>query len=94
MMSDYFRLAMIIPFILQRFLKITSLKNNEITAIKKRSNINNNNLIPNYIISCWVLVAKTMKVVFSNKFTSDGYTLLQKCFEAELEFLPKVCNNL
>ena len=94
MMSDYFRLAMIIPFILQRFLKITSLKNNEIIAIKKRSNINNNNSIPNYIISCWVLVAKTMKVVFSNKFTSDGYTLLQKCLEAELEFLPKVCNNL
>ena len=76
MMSDFLRLAMIMPFILQKFLKVTSLKNSEFVAIKKRSNINNINSISNYIISCWILVAKTIKVVFSNKFTSNKYKLL------------------
>src|SRR6266542_3435220 len=90
MMSDLLRLAMIMPFILQNFLKITSLKNSEFVAIKTRLNINNNNSILNHIISCWVLIAKTMKVVFSNKFTSNKYKLLQNCLEAELDFLPKV----
>ena len=90
MMSDLLRLAMIMPFILQNFLKVTSLKNSEFVAIKTRLNINNNNSILNHIISCWVLIAKTMKVVFSNKFTSNKYKLLQNCLEAELDFLPKV----
>jgi len=31
-----------------------------------------------------------MKIVFSNKFTSDDYTKLQKYLEEELEILPKV----
>src|SRR6266542_2223024 len=35
---------MIMPFILQKFLKVTSLKNSEFVAIKKRLNINNNNI--------------------------------------------------
>jgi hypothetical protein len=89
MMSDYLRLAMIMPFILQNFLKVTSLKNNEIIIIKNRMNINHNS-VPNNIISCWVIVAKTMKVVFSNKFTPNRYKLLQNCLEAELVILPKV----
>src|SRR6266511_2025511 len=55
MMSDLLRLAMIMPFILQNFLKVTSLKNSEFVAIKTRLNINNNNLILNHIISCWML---------------------------------------
>ena len=31
-----------------------------------------------------------MKITFNNNFTSDGYKLLQKYLEEELEFLPKV----
>ena len=89
MMSDYLRLAMIMPFILQKFLDGSSLKNNETIEIKNRASININ-LVPNYIISCWVIVARTMKVVFSNEFTSNRYDLLQRCLDAELEILPKV----
>jgi len=89
MMSDYFRLAMIMPFLLNEFLKDSSLKTNEVIAIKNRMNINRN-LVSKNIISCWVHVAKTMKITFNNKFTSDGYKLLQKYLEEELEFLPKV----
>ena len=89
-MSDLLRLAMIIPFILQKFLKVTSLKNSEFVAIKTKLNINNNNSILNHIISCWILIAKIMKVVFNNKFILNKYKLLQNCLEAELDFLLKV----
>ena len=91
MMSDYLRLAMIMPFLLQNFLKDSSLKNNDVAIIQDRLNIKNqNNVVPKYIISCWVHVAKIMKVVFSNKFTLNGYKELQQCLEDELKILPKV----
>ena len=51
MMSDYFRLAMIMPFLLNEFLKDSSLKTNGVIAIKNRMNINRNLLSKN-IISC------------------------------------------
>jgi len=89
MMSDYLQLAMIMPFLLYKFLKDSSLKTNEIIAIKDRMNINRT-LVPKNIISCWVCIAKTMKIVFSNKFTLDDYIKLQKYLEEELEILPKV----
>ena len=90
MMSDYLRLAMIMPFILQKFLNVSSLKNNEATVVKNRMNLNNISSVPKCITSCWVVVARTMEVAFSSKFTSDKYDLLQKCLDAELDFLPKV----
>ena len=91
MMSDYLRLAMIMPFLLQNFLKDSSLKNNDVAIIQERLNIKNqNNAVSKYIISCWVHIAKTMKAVFSNKFTLNGYKELQQCLEDELKILPKV----
>src|SRR6266542_1287592 len=67
-------------------------KTQNIPKISRYHHITNDefNSILNHIISCWVLIAKTMKVVFSNKFTSNKYKLLQNCLEAELDFLPKV----
>ena len=53
-------------------------------------NLKNINSVPNCITSCWVMVAKIMKVTFNSKFTSDKYDLLQKCLNAELDYLPKV----
>ncbi len=88
-MLDYLWLAMIMPFLLYKFLKDSSLKTNKIIVIKNRMNINHT-LVSKNIISCWVCIAKTMKVIFSNKFTSDDYTKLQKYLEEELEILPKV----
>jgi hypothetical protein len=38
MMSDYLHLAMIMPFILHRFLKSSHLKNNELKIIQERIN--------------------------------------------------------
>jgi hypothetical protein len=90
MMSDLLRLAMIMPFLLNQFLKESSLKHNEAVAIQQRIDASRINLVPKSIISCWVYVAKTMKAVFNKKFTSDNYKELQQCLEEEFSILPKV----
>jgi len=93
MMSDYLRLAMIMPFILNSFLKASSLKENESKAIMQRIDTSSHiNIVKNAIISCWVHVAKTMKMVFESKFTLGSYDELQKCLRKEMIILPKVHN--
>jgi hypothetical protein len=94
MMSDLLRLAMIMPFLLNQFLKESSLKYNEIVTIQQRINTSQIDLVPKSIISCWVYVAKTMKAVFSKEFTSNSYKELQKYLEEEFLILPKVILNL
>ena len=93
MMSDYLRLAMIMPYILHRFLKVSSLKENYVNMIKERTKALRVDLVPKSIISCWVHVAKTMKAVFSSEFTVDDYEELEKCLREELIILPKVITN-
>jgi hypothetical protein len=73
MMSDYLRLAMMMPFILNRFLKITSLKNNVAKSIQQRTGASRINLVKNTVITCWVHMAKTMSMVFKSKFTINSY---------------------
>jgi len=90
MMSDSLRLAMIMPFILDQFLKGSSIKKTEAELIQQRIDTNRLELVAKSIISCWVHIARTMKVVFSNEFTSDEYEELQKFLKEELELLPKV----
>lgn len=48
--------------------------------------------VKNAIISCWVHVAKTMRMVFESKFTLDSYDELQKYLREEMIILPKVHN--
>lgn len=90
MMSDLLRLAMIMPFLLNRFLKESSIKHNEAVAIQQRINAARINLVSKSIISCWVYVGKTMKTVFNKEFTSDNYKELQQYLEEEFSILPKV----
>ena len=90
MMSDYLRLAMIMPFILNRFLKASSLKDKEAKDIQQRTGASRINLIRNIIISCWVHVAKTMNMVFKSKFTINSYEELQLSLKEEMNILPKV----
>ncbi|GBC28978.2 hypothetical protein GLOIN_2v1487024 [Rhizophagus irregularis DAOM 181602=DAOM 197198] len=89
-MSDYLRLAMIMPFILNSFLESSSLKENESRSILRRIQESRINMAKNVIIACWVYVAKTMRIVFESKFTLDSYDELQKCLEEEMKILPKV----
>ncbi len=88
MMSDYLRLAMIMPFLLAHFLKVSSLKENEAKAIQQQINIPCLSLVKSTIISCWVHIANTMRMVFKSKFNT--YDELQQCLEEEMTILPKV----
>ncbi|CAB4374050.1 unnamed protein product [Rhizophagus irregularis] len=81
MMSDLLRLAMIMPFLLNRFLKESSFKNNEAATIRQRIDVVRISLVLKAIISCWVHVAKTMKAVFNKEFTLDSYEELQLCLK-------------
>ncbi|CAB4376076.1 unnamed protein product [Rhizophagus irregularis] len=93
MMSDLLRLAMIMPFLLNQFLKESSIKRNETAMIQQRIDAFRVSSVPKIIISCWIHVAKTMKAVFNKKFTSDSYEELQQCLEEEFSILPKVFVN-
>ncbi|GBC36031.2 hypothetical protein GLOIN_2v1790940 [Rhizophagus irregularis DAOM 181602=DAOM 197198] len=93
MMSDLLRLAMIMPFLLNQFLKESSIKRNETAIIQQRIDAFRVSSVPKIIISCWIHVAKTMKAVFNKKFTSDSYEELQQCLEEEFSILPKVFVN-
>ena len=90
MMSDYLRLAMIMPFILNQFLKMSSLKNREAKNIQLQTGASRIDLIKNIIISCWVHVAKIMSIVFKSEFTINSYEELQQSLEEEMTILPKV----
>jgi hypothetical protein len=78
------------PFILNHFLKISSLKDKEARAIQQRTEAPRINLIKNTIIACWVYVAKTMSMVFKSKFTINSYEELQQSLEEEMTILLKV----
>ncbi|GET58590.1 hypothetical protein GLOIN_2v1790940 [Rhizophagus irregularis DAOM 181602=DAOM 197198] len=93
MMSDLLRLAMIMPFLLNQFLKESSIKRNETAMIQQRIDAFRVSSVPKIIISCWIHVAKTMKAVFNKKFTSDIYEELQQCLKEEFSILPKVFVN-
>jgi hypothetical protein len=90
MMSDYLRLTMIMPFVLNSFLKASNLKDNDSKVILQRIDGSHISVVKNVIISCWVHVAKTMRMVFESKFTLDSYSELQKCLKEEMIILPKV----
>ena len=72
------------------FLKVSSLTESEVEAIKNRIEAPRVNLVSKSIITCWIHVAKIMKAVFSSKFITEGYKILQKYLQDELTLLPKV----
>ena len=80
---------MLMPFLLNRFLQVASIKKNDVKTIQERMKIQCSS-VSKKIIFCWVHVAKTMKIVFNSEFTLDGYKELQQCFEEELTILPNV----
>jgi hypothetical protein len=53
MMSDCLRLAMVFPFILNRFLKHQHLKQSELTKLQLRMNVSHNDLATSLWVRCW-----------------------------------------
>ena len=90
MISDFLQLTMIMPFLLNHFLKISSLKLNEAKAMQYQTQASHLDTVKNIIISCWIHVAKTMRIVFENNFTLKSYEELQQCLEEEMSIFTKV----
>ena len=90
MMSDYLHLAMIMPFILHRFLKSSHIKTNELETIQQRINTRRKDFVPKAIIKCWVYVARTTKMAFERSYTEEDYCNLKQCLEAEVSILTNV----
>ena len=90
MMSDCLRLSMIMPFILNRFLKTGHIKDNELVKIQQQIQANCINLVPKSLIKCWVLVSKSMKSVFKKEYSENDYKDLQQNLETERKILIQV----
>ncbi|CAB4426956.1 unnamed protein product [Rhizophagus irregularis] len=93
MMSDLLRLAMIMPFLLNQFLKESSIKRNETAMIQQRIDAFRVSSVPKIIISCWIHVAKTMKAVLTRNLHQIAMRNCKKCLEEEFSILPKVFVN-
>ena len=90
MMSDCLRLAMVIPFILNRFLMPQHFKQSEIDKLRSRTGVSRNDFATKLWLKCWVLMAKTMKISFMNSFNEEDYTKLYKCLDDERRLLSRV----
>lgn len=90
MMSDCLQLAMMFPFILNRFLKHQHFKQFELTKLRTRTSISRNDLAVNLWVRCWVVVAKMMAIAFKHSFTEDDYAKLRECLDNERSLLSQV----
>jgi hypothetical protein len=90
MMADCLRLAMMMPFILNRFLRYNYIKSVNLAVIQHRCNINRRDAATKLIITCWRTVAETMAIVFKKSFNTNDYMSLQECLKREIKILSEV----
>src|SRR5581483_2858060 len=102
MFSDILRLAMVMPFLLWRFLTVEHIKDFEITSLqrrlidlkKSRQKKPSPAQVINTLISCWVAVAKAARLCFSLVFTEQLYLDLKNALRTESDILIKVVKYL
>lgn len=90
MMSDCLRLAMMLPFILNRFLKTKHFKQSELDKLRVRTGVSRNDLAVKLWLRCWILMAKTMAIAFKHSFTEKDYIELQECLDNERNLFSQV----
>ena len=90
MMSDCLHLAMMFPFILNRFLKYKHFKKSEIEKFQARTRVSRNDLAVKLWLKCWILMAKTMSMAFKRSFTEDDYNKLRECLDNERNLFSQV----
>lgn len=83
MMSDCLRLTMMLPFILNRFLKFKHFKQSEIYKFQIRTGVICNDSAVKLWLKCWILMAKTMTIAFKHSFTEEDYIKLHECLDNE-----------
>ncbi|CAG8658116.1 7303_t:CDS:2 [Rhizophagus irregularis] len=89
MMSDRLRLAMILPHILRRFLKLKHLKQRSIDELQENLSVNSG-LVINRLIQCWAIVAKCARFCFNLSFNDESYETLNSLLKQEIILLTKI----
>ncbi|UZO26272.1 uncharacterized protein OCT59_018510 [Rhizophagus irregularis] len=89
MMSDRLRLAMILPHILRRFLKLKHLKQRSIDELQENLSVNSG-LVINRLIQCWAIVAKCARFCFNLSFNDESYETLNSLLKQEIILLTKM----
>ncbi|PKY23928.1 hypothetical protein RhiirB3_387609 [Rhizophagus irregularis] len=89
MMSDCLQLAMMFPFILNRFLKNSHFKRPEFALFQHRTGVNRDDWAVKLWVKCWISVAKTMALTFKDSFTKDDYDKLRNCLDIERKLLSQ-----
>lgn len=92
MMVDCLRLNMMIPFILDRFLKPSHFKKIELLSFQNRTGVSRSDLAVKLWIKCWMLMAKTTTTAFKRYFTTDDYITLHECLDNERRLFSQVFN--
>jgi hypothetical protein len=88
-MSDYQRFAMIVPFILNRFLSPEHIKKESLEKIKFLLNIHSK-VVPKKIIEVWSKMAICTKFIFFPSFLNEDYKKLEILLQEERDLLTKV----
>lgn len=77
-MSDILRLTMIFPFILNRFLNVTMIKNDIVRELKRENSLRRASQVVGIIIRCWVNFATLAKLVFTSALQDSDYVELDR----------------
>jgi len=93
MFSDIFRLAMLMPFILRRFLTWRLMKKDLLESIQRRLNLPRIEQVPLKVIQVWVTEAKALKLVFSVTLSSNDFQALIKALKEQSRILLEVSSN-
>jgi hypothetical protein len=89
MFSDVLRLSMLMPFILNRFLKPHHIKVDTLNDWCKKLKIRKISVVSK-LLSCWAIEAKALKLAFSIIMTESIYQKLQDSLKEEREILIQV----
>ncbi|CAB4440873.1 unnamed protein product [Rhizophagus irregularis] len=87
--ADRLRLAMILPHILRRFLKLKHLKQRSIDELQENLSVNSG-LVINRLIQCWAIVAKCARFCFNLSFNDESYETLNSLLKQEIILLTKM----
>ena len=90
MFSDTLRLAMIMPFVLWRFLSPEHLKTAKLNALKTEMNLSQRNGVCRKLLELWSTEAKALRLVFKTSFEENDYNRLHEVLNRERDALLEV----
>lgn len=77
--SDYFRLTMIMPFLLDRAINILSLKDAFVNNLITTCNLTRKSQVIDQLRNLWILFAKLVSLTFKKSFDESNYNELRNC---------------